>query len=74
MSIRWVAGSELLEHSGSCPFCGLPIRCMAQDISDFGCHLSPLPNNSVCAGCVYAGIIGSKERKDWKMQWFSKVP
>lgn len=67
--IHWIAGSELLEHSGSYHLCGIPVRHKAQDISEFGCQRlyfswSHLPSNSGCAGCVYAGIIGSKETKD----------
>lgn len=63
MSIYWVASSELLEYTYT------PIRHMAQNINEFGCqklcfYQGDLPSNSVPAGCVYAGIISSKETKD----------
>lgn len=72
ISIYWVTGSELLKWSYT------PIRHMAQNINGFGCqnlcfYQSDLPSNSVPAGCVHAGIIGSKETKDWKMQLFFQV-
>lgn len=68
-SILWVSGSELLEYSYT------PVRHMAQSINNFGCqkkcfYQSDLPSYSLPVGCLYAGIISSKETKNWKMQWF----